>query len=172
MNRAMNRAMTPSAPPALRLWWTGLSLREQRMMLVMFALLAVTILWLGILWPVERALSSARERQAAAVIAHAQVAAKVDAVRDLRRAAPPRLAGDLAAIVSQSAADVGFVLGTIEAQGSNKASLSIAAARPTAFFSWLHDLEARGIVPETVRARANSDRTLNIEAVLRSRGAS
>jgi len=157
---------------SLRLWWTGLSLREQRMMLAMFALLAVTILWLGIFWPVERALSGARERHAAAVIAHAQVAAKVDAVRDLRRRVPPPLGGDLAAVVGQSAADVGFVLGKIEAQGSDKASLSIAAARPIAFFSWLHDLEARGIFPETLRARANSDRTLNIEAVLRSRGAS
>ena len=155
---------------AFRLWWAGLSLREQRMLLVMFALLAVTVLWLGILWPVERALGAARTRHGDAVIAHAGVAVKVAAVRDLRRAVPPPLGGDLAAAVSQSAADVGFVLSTIEAQGGDKASLSIAAARPTALFGWLQDLEARGIFPETLRVRANSDRTLNVEAVLRVRG--
>ena len=156
---------------AFKLWWAGLSLREQRMLLVMFALLAICILWLGIIRPVDNALSDARERHGRAVIQNAQVAAKVEAVRDLRRAVPPPLEADVATIVSQSASEVGFVLGKIESQGREKASLSIASARPTAFFGWLQDLERRGIFPETLRTRANSDRTLNIEAVLRGRAA-
>ncbi|MBB5687428.1 type II secretion system protein GspM [Sphingobium boeckii] len=156
---------------AFKLWWTGLSLREQRMMLVMVALLAITILWLGIIRPVDNALSSAREHHGRAVVQNAQVAAKVEAVRDLRRTVPPALDADVATAIGQSASEVGFVLGKIEAQGRDKASLSIASARPTAFFGWLQDLERRGIFPETLRARANSDRTLNIEGVFRGRAA-
>lgn len=156
---------------AFRLWWGGLSLREQRMMLAMFALLAVTIVWLGIIRPVDNALSRARERHGLAVVQNAQVAAKVEAVRDLRRAVPPPLEADVATVISQSAGEVGFVLGKIEGQGRDKASLSIASARPTALFGWLQDLERRGIFPETLRARANSDRTLNIEGVFRGRTA-
>ena len=154
---------------AFKLWWAGLSLREQRMLLVMLALLAITILWLGIIRPVDNALSGARERHGQAVIQNAQVAAKVEAVRDLRRSVPPPLEADVATIVGQSASEVGFVLGKIEAQGRDRVGISIASARPTAFFGWLQDLERRGIFPETLRARANSDRTLNIEGVFRGR---
>ena len=44
----------------MRNWFAGRSLRERRMILVMLALLAVTIVWGGIILPVRDGLSSAR----------------------------------------------------------------------------------------------------------------
>ena len=41
-------------------WYRERSLREQRLLLLMFALLAVTLLWLGIYLPVQDALSVQR----------------------------------------------------------------------------------------------------------------
>ena len=50
------------------------------------------------------------------------------------------------------------------------ATVAIDAARPQALFGWLVRLEESGLLVERLRAQANSDRTLAVEAVLRARG--
>ena len=52
----------------LRAWFAGRSLRERRLILVMVALLAVTIVWGLVIRPVRDGLSSTRERYADAVV--------------------------------------------------------------------------------------------------------
>lgn len=153
----------------LKAWWAMRTMREQRMLLAMIALLVVTFFWLLIL-SVGNAVSAARERHSLAVIDHARVSGKVDALRAFRKGAPQRLEGPIDIIVGQSASDVGFVLTRAEAEGRDRVNIAIGSARPTAFFGWLNDLERRGIFPERLVARANSDRTLSIEATFRGRG--
>ncbi|RJF92932.1 type II secretion system protein GspM [Sphingomonas cavernae] len=150
-------------------WWTLRTTREQRMLLVMFALMGVVLAWMLILW-VGNGVSSAREHHGLAVVDHARVAAKVEALRDYQKRAPPPLPAQIDTVVGQAAAEIGFVLTRGEPEGRDRVTIAIGSARPNAFFGWLTDLERRGIVPEKLVARANSDRTLSIEATLRGRG--
>lgn len=144
-------------------WWRGRSVREQRLLLAMFALLAVTILWLGIYRPMQDALSNARERQQQAVIRLGEIRAGVAAVRGRPAAGLP---GPLLAVVSQSATEAGFANAAVTPQGDRRVAVSIPSARPAPFFAWIASLEARGIVVERLSARANSDPTLAVETTL------
>lgn len=153
----------------LKAWWALRTTREQRMLLVMFALMGVVLAWLLILG-VANGVSSARERHSRAVTDHARVAAKVEALRGYQKSSPPPLPAPIDTVVSQAAAEIGFVLTRVEPEGRDRVTIAIGSARPTAFFGWLTDLERRGIVPEKLIARANSDRTLGIEATFRGRG--
>lgn len=153
----------------IRIWWRDRSVREQRMLIAMVALMAVVIAWLFVRM-MDDALSDARERHSRAVIEQAEVKGKVAALKALERGAGRRLEAPVEMVVGQSASEVGFVLSRTEPQGRDRVVIAIASARPQAFFSWLNDLEARGVFPERLTARANSDQTLTIEATMRGRG--
>lgn len=146
-------------------WWKGRSLREQRLLLVMFALLAVTILWFGIYRPIDNALSAARARHADAVVRLADTKAKVAALRGLGRggSAP---AGPLATVIGADATAAGFTAASVTPQGDRRVTVAIPSARPVAIFGWIARLEARGIIVERISARANSDPTLGIDMTL------
>lgn len=148
-------------------WWALRTTREQRLILVMFGLLAATIAW-AIITSVADATARARNRHAEAVIERAEVEGKIEALRGFGQASP--LAAPLDGVIGQAASDTGFVLARNEAQGDGRVLTAIASARPQAFFGWLSELERRGIFPERLVARANSDRTLNVEATFRARG--
>ena len=147
-------------------WWRERSLREQRMLLVMFALLAVTILWVGIYRPVQAALSAARERHQQAVVALGEARAQADALGQFGKAGPAIAAGALAPAVAQAANEAGFANATVAPQGDRRVSISIPSARPAPVLQWVASLEARGIVVERLTARANSDPTLTVDATL------
>lgn len=153
----------------LRTWWRDRSPREQRLLLVMIALIAVVIAWLFVR-TMDDALSDVRERHSRAVIEQAEVRAKVAALKALERGTARRLEAPIDVVVGQSASEVGFVLSRTEPQGRDRVVIAIASARPQAFFGWLNDLEGRGVFPERLIARANSDQTLSIEATMRGRG--
>jgi general secretion pathway protein M len=153
----------------LKSWWAGRAPREQRLLLVMFALMAIVIAWLFVR-TMEDALAEARERHSRAVIEQAEVTGKVAALKAIQRGGSRRLEAPVDLVVGQSASEVGFVLSRTEAQGRDRVAITIASARPQAFFGWLNDLEGKGVFPEKLTARANSDQTLSIEATLRGRG--
>lgn len=150
-------------------WWKGRSLREQRLLLVMFALLAVTIIWLGIYRPVDGALSAARARHADAVVRLGETKAKVAAFGQLARGGSP-VSGPLATAITADATAAGFTAATVTPQGERRVSVTIPSARPAAIFGWLARLESRGIVVERLSARANSDPTLAIDLTLTGGG--
>ena len=152
-------------------WWALRTTREQRLLLVMFALMAVVIVWLGVIRPVTDALASARERHATAVTRLAEIRAAAEAYRELRRSAPPPLAVPLATVIAQSAAEAGFQPTAITPDGASRVTVSLASARPIALFSWVAQLEAQGIMVERMTAKSNSDPTLGVELVLRGRAA-
>jgi general secretion pathway protein M len=149
-------------------WWRERSLREQRLLLVMYALLAVTILWLGLYRPIQGALSAARERHQQAVVTLGDARAQAEALRQVGKAS--RTTGPLAPIITQAANESGFANATVAPQGDRRVSISIPSARPAAVLAWIAALEARGIVVERLTARANSDPTLTVDATLAAAG--
>ncbi len=151
----------------LRAWFAGRSLRERRMILVMLALLAVTIIWGGIILPVRDGLSGARERYADAVIRFAATRSEVDLLSAAGRRVP--LSGTLADTLRLRADAAGFVLASVDDAGSGRVHATIQAARPGALGRWLGGLEANGILIESATWRNNNDGSVAADLVVRAR---
>lgn len=116
----------------IRPWFEGRSLRERRMILVMLGLLALTILWGGIIRPVRDGLSSARERHADAVVRLAATQSELAAIKGAGRLVP--LTGSLADAVRLRADAAGFrsPRSTSRGQGGSTSSSSRRARRRSA----------------------------------------
>lgn len=152
---------------SVRTMWGERSPREQWMLGVMFALLAVVVLWLGVVGPLASAQRSAREGLLAATDRNAAMRAKVKLLKTLplRVAASSRTAIDQ--LVSQSAGEAGLTLERAEAQGSARIEIAMASVRPVALFSWLAALEAEGVQVETMSARPSPTAgSVSVQAVL------
>jgi general secretion pathway protein M len=156
---------------ALREWFDGRSLREKRLILVMLALLALTLIWFVVIRPIGDALASERGRHADAVIRLGETRAAVAALRGLERDRPAPLTGRFADAVHARAADAGFALATLDEDGPNRVRVSIASARPTALVPWLARLEANGILVDAATLTNNGDQTVGVQLVLKARGA-
>lgn len=150
-------------------WWVGLSKREQALMGVMFALLAVVVLWLGIIRPIEGALVASRERHAVALDRNAAVVAKVALLKSGGGKSGARsLGAPLVQVIGQSAGEAGFTLDRNTAQGDSRTDIAIASARPTALFAWIAALEGRGISVETLTVQpSGTSGTVSVQAVLK-----
>lgn len=151
-------------------WWRLRTPREQRLLGVMLALLALVLGWLLIVRPLGDALDSAQRRHAAAVTALAEARARAGAARgaQARRAARAPLPVD--GFLSRTATEAGFTGARIVAAGPSRASLALDAARAQPFFAWVRRMEQSGLAVETLRARTNPDQTLAFEAAFRARG--
>lgn len=145
----------------LRIWWDGRSQREQRLLLVMLALLVLVFGWLLIIRPLGDSLAAARERHDTAILALAEARARSTATAAPGRSAP-QLPVD--SLLARTAADAGFANARITAQGPARALVVIEAARPQALFGWVARLEAQGLDVGSLQARTNQDRTLYVEA--------
>lgn len=153
---------------AVKTMWGERSLREQWMLGVMFALLAVVVLWLGVVGPLASAQRSAREELLAATDRNAAMRAKVKLLKTLPRgvaSGPATVAIDQ--LVSQSAGEAGLTLERADAQGGARIEIAMASVRPVALFSWLAALEAQGVRVETMSARPSPTAgSVSVQAVL------
>ncbi|WEK01613.1 MAG: type II secretion system protein GspM [Candidatus Sphingomonas phytovorans] len=154
----------------LRLWFTGRSLREQRMLLVMVALAALTFVWAGIIWPVTDGLSSARERHADALIRLAETQARMKEVESLQRQRPAPLEAQLDTVIRDRANEAGFALASVTADGPNRVQITIATARPGPLFGWIAGLESAGILVDSLSTADNGDKTVSAQLSLKVRG--
>ena len=154
---------------SLRTWFSGRSLRERRLLLVAAALAVLTLLWGGIVLPVRDALSSTRERHADAIDRLGATIVRVERVNQVRKRPP--LTGDLTAIVRGEAAEAGFSLATIDAQGTDRVRATIQSARPGALAGWLARLEVRGVLVDSATLTDHGDRTVGAVLVLKARAA-
>lgn len=155
----------------LRVWFAARALREKRLILVMLALLAVTIVWAALIRPVRDGLSSARERHADAVIRLGQTLNEVGAVKAAQRAGIQPLTGQLADAVRARAEEAGFTLATLDQDGPDRVKISIANARPGALLGWIWGLEQAGILVEATALTPNGDQTVAAQMTLRARSA-
>lgn len=149
-------------------YWAERSTREQWMLGVMFALLAVVILWFGIAMPLDRAQRSARDTLNEATDRNAAVRVAVKQLKALPRNAV--VTGPVAPVdqfVGQSAGEAGLTLERAQAQGGDRIDIAIASVRPVALFSWLAALEAQGIRVDTMSARPSPTAgSVSVQAVL------
>jgi general secretion pathway protein M len=147
--------------------WGDRSPREQAMLGVMIALLAVVILWLGILRPLDGAQRSARAALAEATDRNAAIRAKVKLLKSLPRSSASAAAGAFDQMIGQSAGEAGLTLERAQTQGADRLDIALASVRPSALFSWLAALEAQGVQVETMSARpAPVSGSVSVQAVL------
>jgi general secretion pathway protein M len=150
-------------------WFQARSLREKRLILVMLAILALTVIWLGLLRPLSDALSSERQRHADAVVQLGETQARVEALRQIGRLRAAPLTGTLADTVRARAADAGFAVATLDEDGPGRVRVGIAGARPAALVPWLARLEAGGILVDTATLTDKGDRTVGVSLTLKAR---
>jgi general secretion pathway protein M len=150
-------------------YWAGRSQREQRLLAVMFVLLAVVILWFGIIAPLENARADARARLAQATSVAGRIAARAGALHLATRATPPPLGSSLIVAVGSAATDAGFTPSRLDPQGDDRVVIVIGSAKSTALFAWLDGLARRGIFTERITVSPNGDATVGCDATLRLR---
>ena len=151
-------------------WWRERSRREQRLLLVMLGMIVLVLGWLLVIRPLSDALDDAERRHGEAVLALAQAEGRAEAARRLQgeRSASAPLPID--GFLGRTTTEAGFAGVRIVGQGPARATMSLQAVRPQAFFAWLRQMERRGLVVDSLRARANNDRTLSVEASFRAGG--
>jgi general secretion pathway protein M len=154
----------------LKSWFVSRTPRERYMLLVMSGLMAVVIVWLGIILPVGDALAASKRRHAEALVTEATIGRQVATIRSLRGSAV-RLPAPLATVVTQSAGEAGFTGAQVNPVGRDAVDVAIPAARPQALFAWLEGLRGRGIFPMSLAMRAAEGQTVSVEMRLRGRGA-
>ena len=152
---------------AVKTMWGERSPREQWMLGVMFALLAVVLLWLGAMG-LAGAQRSARDALLTATDRNAAMRAKVKLLKTLPRGVTGGSASvGIDQLVSQSAGEAGLTLERAEAQGGARIEIAMASVRPVALFSWLAALEAQGVRVETMSARPSPTAgSVSVQAVL------
>ena len=156
----------------MRVWWRTRSLREQRLILFMLGLLSAVLLWLLIVQPLGDAVSRARERHGAAVLAVAEARTQAASITTLQSNAPAAPAEPIGALLSRSATEAGFPVSNLAPEGSDRATITMANVRPPAFFGWIGQMESRGLIVERMSAATNSDQTLSVQVTFRGRSPS
>lgn len=153
----------------LRAWFVALSMREKQLIGVAAVLLVVTILWFGIIRPIGDALAGARAHHASAVVRLATAEGGMAAIKPLLGAGAPALNGNLEQTIRDRATQAGFALTSVSPQGSDAVAIGIAAARPTALFAWIADLERDGFLVDQLTTTDNGDQTLSVALTLKTR---
>ncbi|HYD38108.1 MAG TPA: type II secretion system protein GspM [Allosphingosinicella sp.] len=153
----------------LRALWLARTARERWLLGIMLALLALVAVWFLILRPLGDMLSAAKERHGTAVAALAEARSQAAAIASLERGRPGGSAQPVETEVAAAASEAGFQLSALQAEGADRVSFAIGAARPQALFGWIAAIEQRGYVVERLNATSNPDRTLSAQILLRRR---
>jgi general secretion pathway protein M len=151
---------------AFRAWWISRTLRERRLLVVMLALIAIVIFWLGILRPVTDGLADAKAAHLAAIDRTAAIEAGVELLQGAQPPAAPA-EGPLDQFVAQSAASAGFTLDSNTPAGADVVSLAIGSARAPALLAWLGSLEGGGLTIDSVTIQPGPNRTVSARVTLR-----
>lgn len=157
----------------LQNWFRGRSLREQRLLLVMFALLALTVVWAAIILPVTDGLSSARTRLDAATVLLGETEQRVKTVKVLEPQGPATPTNDtLDGTVRARADALGIALSSIGTTGDYGVQFSVASVRPGALMGLLSHLEDdEGLIVDHLSLTDNGDKTVSTQVSLRIAGA-
>jgi general secretion pathway protein M len=154
---------------ALRTWFDGRSTREKRLLLVMLALAAVTLVWAGMIRPVRDGLSSTRTRHADALVRLGETEAAVAAIKEGGRSRP--LGIPLTEAVRARADQAGFTLASLDEEAAGRVRATIQSAKPQALTGWLAAMERGGILVEQATLTDSGNGTVAATVVLRARGA-
>ena len=153
---------------AVRLWWKGRSLREQRLLIVMAALAIVVIVWLGILRPLSDARAEARKRHGDTLVAVAQIEAEAARLKALPKGARP--SGAPIDIVRAEADAIAITPSLVRPEGGG-VRVDIPVIGGQALFTLIDRLRARGLAVDTLAARPEAGGSLVVTMRLVATGA-
>lgn len=155
---------------SIRSWFDALSSREKILISVLSILLAGVIAFYGVFKPLVGAMNTAELRYQDAIERQTRIEAKA-AFFDRKEKGPEgevqSASGSIEAIVSQSAGEAGFATGAINAQTDASVTVTINAAKSTAFFRWIALLEQRGILVSEISVNSASNETVTATLKLR-----
>lgn len=156
----MNRFIGP-----LQLWYSGRTLRERRMLMVMAALLLAVIVWLGVVRPVLAWRSAAADRAAASAETLAEVRTAVATLSPPRTPTQPPAEG-LDPLIRRTAGAAGLEV-VIAMSPSGQLGFQLSRVRSGPLFAWLATLEAdHGLSICDLGVIENADATLNVEGAV------
>lgn len=153
-------------------WWDGRTVRERRLLAVMFALVAAVLVWLLVVRPVQAWQVGAADRRAEAETTLAEVRAGLRVIAPASAPTAASNAEGLEPLVRRTAEAAGLTVVTTMAPGGGLGiQMSQAPGRQT--FAWLAALEAdHGIKVCSLGVMENADATLNIDGALGQGGCS
>jgi general secretion pathway protein M len=142
-------------------WWKGRSPREQWLLGVMLALLALLLAWLLIVRPLGDAVSDARRHYGEVLTEYQDVRAMVGQLKaaDVKGAATT----DVRRAVADSAASTGIAFAAEQPLEGGGVLVTISAIRPTALFGWIADLGAHGVIADRISVQKNKDATVTAQ---------
>ena len=144
-------------------WWSGRTLRERRMLMVMTGLLAATSVWLGVVQPVLAWREAAAARAGAAALTLVEVRAAVASLGPVRSSAPPPAEG-LEPLIQRTAAAAGLDVVTVMSE-SGQPGVQLSSVSSGSLFAWLTVLETdHRLSVCSLGVTENADATLNVEA--------
>lgn len=145
-------------------WWQARSLREQRLLAVLGALLLILALTLLIIRPLARYVESAAPRlDSATQLRSAALAARTG---EGQKAQSAQSMLSLEDRIRTTAGEAGFDLAQMVASGGGF-TVTLASARAPALFGWITALEERGVMIETAKLEPRSDATLAVTLELK-----
>ncbi len=148
-------------------WWSGRTLREQRMLMVMVGLLCATGVWLGAVQPVLAWRAAAADRADTAAALLAEVRAAAASFGPARPAASPTAEG-LEPLVRRTADAAGLDIVTVMSP-SGQLGFQLSSVVSGPLFAWLAALETdHRLSICSLGVTENADATLNVEGGLAS----
>lgn len=141
--------------------WDARSLREQRMLMGLGAVVVLMLIWFLIVSPLLAWREAAVERYADAAEDHALVTQALGGASADAPGATSSQALELAVRQSAEARGVVIVAATPGVGGSLTASVERAA--PTGLFAWVADVEQGGAAVRAFSATENADATLQAQ---------
>jgi general secretion pathway protein M len=151
-------------------WWEARTQREQRMLMLMAALLAATGLWLALIQPVLawREAAAADRFQAEADLARVRAGLRLIAPSVAAR--PVIDVEGFEPLVTRTATAAGLSV-TTGMDASGRLAFRTSDATSAAVFGWLSALERdHGIVVVSLGVVENTDATLQVEGALSRQG--
>lgn len=146
-------------------WWSGRTLRERRMLVVMVGLLTATVVWLAGVRPVLDWRAAASDRAEAAAVTLAEVNGAVASLGP-PRSTPPAPPEGLEPLIRRTADSAGLeVVTAMSATGQLGFQLSSVGSAP--LFAWLGAVESdHRLSICSLGVTENADATLNVEGSL------
>lgn len=153
-------------------WWDARNPREKKLLIAAAALLALVLAWLLVVRPLMDAQATANARLDAAVTDLAQARAQAAALKmqaDSQAAGQP-VSLPIAPFLTQSASERGFTNAGVTPSAPDRAAVTIPQASAPVLFTWVAELETRGLTVESLVVRASADRTVSADLILRAGG--
>lgn len=152
-------------PDGVAVWWAGRTLRERRMVMVMIALIAVTVAWLGVVRPVLGWRAEAADRAAAAAATLVEVRAAAASLAPPGSPAQLPVEG-LEPLIRRTAEASGLEVVTAMS-ASKQLGFQLSSVGSGPLFAWLSALETdHRLTVCSLGVVKNADATLNVDGTV------